>query len=328
MPTGREIRPSDADARTARTQGAPLSREADVSTELGPISLASPLVAASGTVGSVVDFVEVTDFSAYGAAVAKSVSGEPWPGRPSPRLAPAGTGMLNGIGIQNPGITRWLEEVAPRFPEVSTQVWGSAVGRTPGEFAEVARQMALGGLPAIEVNLSCPNLDGHLFALDPKSTTEVIGEVRSAVRTPIGAKLSPNSEDIVAVAEAAMNGGADWVTLTNTAWGTAIDLDTRRPALSGGIGGYSGPPLKPIALRCVVEVHRALPELPILGCGGVRHGDDVVEYLLAGASAVGVGTAHFESPRIGRKIVGQLRKRLNRMGVSSVRELIGGMRSW
>lgn len=300
----------------------------DLGTRLGPIRLTSPLVAASGTVGSVVDFAEVTDFSVYGAAVAKSVSSDPWPGRPPPRVASAGVGMLNGVGIQNPGIDEWVTEVAPRLPELPVPVWGSAVGKTVSEFAIVARNMAAAGLPAIEVNLSCPNLDGHLFALDPVATKEVMREVRDAVSIPIGAKLSPNSEDISRSAAAAQEGGADWVTLTNTVWGSSIDLDSRRPLLSGGIGGYSGPPLKPIALRCVIEVHRAHPTLPILGCGGVRHGDDVVEFLLAGASAVGVGTAHFESPRIGSRIIRQLRRRLKKMGVTSVSELVGGVRPW
>jgi len=295
---------------------------------LGTIELATPLVAASGTVGSVIEFGEVTDFSRYGAAIAKSVSATPWPGRPAPRVGGAGAGMLNGIGIQNPGIDAWLAEIAPHFGSVPTPVWGSAVGRNVAEFVEVATKMADAAIPVIEVNLSCPNLEGHLFALDPAASAEVIGAIRSAVTVPIGAKLSPNSEDIAAVAGAVAEAGADFVTLTNTVWGARIDLESRRPVLSGTIGGYSGPPLKPISLRCVIEVHRALPELPILGCGGVRHGDDVVEYLLAGASAVAIGTAHFESPRVAGRILRQLRHRLRQWGDPAIDELIGGMRPW
>lgn len=299
-----------------------------LTTRLGAIELTTPLVAASGTVGSVVEFLEVTDFSRYGAAIAKSVSATPWPGRPAPRLGGAGAGMLNGIGIQNPGIDAWLAEVAPHFPSLPAPVWGSAVGRTVDEFVEVAAKMAAGSIPVVEVNLSCPNLDGHLFALDPRASAEVIGAIRSAVTVPIGAKLSPNSQDITSVAGAVAEAGADFVTLTNTAWGARIDLDSRRPVLSGTVGGYSGPPLKPISLRCVIEVHRTLPELPILGCGGVRHGDDVLEYLLAGASAVAIGTAHFESPRVAARILRQLRRRLHRLGDPPIRELVGGMRAW
>jgi dihydroorotate dehydrogenase (NAD+) catalytic subunit len=207
-------------------------------------------------------------------------------------------------------------------------VWGSAVGRNVDEFVEVASKMADGAIPVIEVNLSCPNLEGHLFALDPSSSGEVIRAIRSAVTIPIGAKLSPNSEDIAAVAGAVAEAGADFVTLTNTVWGARIDLESRRPVLSGTIGGYSGPPLKPLSLRCVIEVHRALPDLPILGCGGVRHGDDVVEYLLAGASAVAIGTAHFESPRVAGRILRQVRRRLRQWGDPAIDELIGGMRPW
>jgi dihydroorotate dehydrogenase (NAD+) catalytic subunit len=300
----------------------------DLNVSLGPVELATPLVAASGTVGSVVDFNEVVDFSRYGAAVAKSVSETPWEGRPAPRVAPAGVGMLNGIGIQNPGIDAWLGEIVPRMAAVPTRVWGSAVGRTADEFGRVAGKMEVGGIGAIEVNLSCPNLDGHLFALDPERSAAVVREVRRTVDVPIGAKLSPNAPAIVDVATAVAEAGADWVVLTNTALGASIDLDTRRPVLSGTIGGYSGPPLKPLSLRCVIEVHRSLPALPILGLGGVATGDDVVEYTLAGASAVGVGTAHFAVPRIARRILREVERRLKRMGVSRLRDLVGGMREW
>lgn len=281
---------------------------------------------AAGTVGSVVDFVDVTDFSVYGAAVAKSVSREPWPGRPAPRVAPAGVGMLNGIGIQNPGIDAFVEKVTPRIPEVPAPVWGSAVGNSPAEFAEVAARYEAAGLPVVEINLSCPNLeDGRMFALDPGATAEVVAAVREAVAVPIGAKLSPNSEDIVSVAEAAAGAGADWVVLTNTAWGAGIDIRTRKPRLSGVIGGYSGVPIKPLAMRCVIEVHRALPDLPILGCGGVATGEDVIEYLLAGASAVGIGTIHFAEPRAARRIMRETERTLRRLGVDRVSELTGAM---
>ncbi len=300
----------------------------DLRMQLGPVPLTSPLVAASGTVGSVVDFVDVTDFSMYGAAVAKSVSATPWEGRPAPRIAPAGVGMLNGIGIQNPGVDAWLSAVGSDLARVPTQVWGSAVGASVGEFVTVAAAMSRAGVPVIEINLSCPNLDGHLFALDPSRSAEVIGAVREAVDVPIGAKLSPNSEDIVSVAAAAMDAGADFLVLTNTVWGARIDLATRRPALSGTIGGYSGPPLKPIALRCVMEVARAMPGTPILGLGGISTGDDVIEYVIAGASAAGVGTAHFAEPRVARRILRGVRRRLKQMGVDRLADLVGTMEPW
>lgn len=306
-----------------------MTQASSVTTKLGGYELRTPLVASCGTVGSVVDFAGVADLSVYGAAVAKSVSGTPWKGRPVPRLAPAGEGMLNGIGIQNPGVDAWAAEVGPHLAEVATDVWGSAVGNTVEEFATVASGLAAAGVDAIEVNLSCPNLEGGgMFALQAEASAEVIAAVREAVALPIGAKLSPNSEDVVTVAEAVSEAGADWVVLGNTVWGAGIDIETRKPLLSGGIGGYSGRPIKPIALRCVWEVSRARPDIPILGTGGVATGDDVIEFLLAGASAVGIGTAHFASPRIGGRILGQLERYLVRHDLQSVTELIGAVEEW
>ena len=295
----------------------------DLSTRLGPLSLRTPLVAASGTVGSVVEVDGVADLTAYGAAVAKSVSPEPWSGRPAPRVAPAGIGMLNGIGIQNPGIEAWRREHESKLKGLRVPVWGSAVGHTAEDFVRVAEGLAAAGVEAIEINLSCPNLDGHLIALDPALSAKVTSAVKSSVDLPVGAKLSPNSIDIAAVALACVEAGADWVVLTNTVWGAGIDVGTRRPVLSGVIGGYSGPPLKPISLRCVIEVHRALPDLPIVGCGGVAAGTDVIEYLLAGASAVGLGTVHFAEPRAGRRILHEVERLCRRLGVSRIEELVG-----
>ena len=306
-----------------------MSEAAKLATRLGDYELSSLLVASCGTVGSVVDFAGVADLAVYGAAVAKSVSGTPWPGRQPPRLAPAGQGMLNGIGIQNPGVDEWTAQVGPELPGLGTDVWGSAVGNSVEEFAKVAGVLATTAVTAIEINLSCPNLeDGRMFALDATAAAEVVTAVRAVTNLPLGAKLSPNSEDIVVVASAVAGAGADWVVLGNTVWGAGFDVETRRPLLSGVVGGYSGAPIKPIALRCVWQVHEALPQLPIVGSGGVRTGVDAVEFLLAGASAVGVGTAHFANPRAGTKIVAQLRKYLRRHGLGSVTELIGAARPW
>lgn len=299
----------------------------DVTTSLGGHPLRTPLIAASGTVGSVVELARTGAFAAYGAAVAKSVSVEPWEGRPPPRLAPAGEGMLNAIGIQNPGIEAWARDVAPRLATVGVQVWGSAVGHHPVDFAAVAAGLEAAGVAAVEINLSCPNLDGDtMFALDPGAAAKVVSEVRQAVGLPVGAKLSPNAADVVAVAAAVGESGADWVVLTNTVWGAAIDIEARAPVLSSGVGGYSGAPVKPIALRCVLDVAGALPGLPIVGCGGVRSGADVVEYLMAGASAVAIGTAHFAEPRVGRRVLRELVSWCELHGVAAVGELVGAVR--
>ncbi len=296
---------------------------------LGPLTMRSPLVAASGTVGSVVEWSGFGTAAYYGAAVAKSVSGDPWPGRKAPRLGPAGTGMLNSIGIQNPGIEAFVEAIGPELAGCGVPVWGSAVGKDAEEFAGVAKGLESAGVAAIEVNLSCPNLEGgSMFALDADASARVVETVRRAVAIPVGAKLSPNAPDIVSIAGVVADAGADWVVLTNTIWGMGIDIETARPTLSAGVGGYSGAPLKPIALRCVWEVHRALPQLPIVGCGGVRSGADVVEYLMAGATAVAAGTIHFAEPKAGRRIHRELDRWCRRHRVARVAGLIGGARPW
>jgi dihydroorotate dehydrogenase (NAD+) catalytic subunit len=301
----------------------------DHSVTLGPVDLRTPLVAASGTVGSVVDFAQVGALEAYGAAVAKSVSDEPWAGRPAPRMAPTEVGMLNGIGIQNPGIEAWADEVGPALNRLGVPVWGSAVGHRPDAFAAVAKGLEHAGVAAVEVNLSCPNLDdGRMFALDPRAAAAVIESVRGATSIPVGAKLSPNAEDIVAVAEAVADAGADWVVLANTVWGFGIDIESRRPLLTGHVGGYSGPAIKPIALRCVWEVSRGLPDLPIVGCGGVQTGADVIEFLMAGARAVALGTVHFADPRAGRRILAEVDEWCAANGIGDVAELTGSAEPW
>jgi dihydroorotate dehydrogenase (NAD+) catalytic subunit len=299
-----------------------------LTTTVGPATLRSPLVAAAGTVGSVVDFAAVGALENYGAAVAKSVSAVPWQGNPAPRIGSSGAGMLNAIGIQNPGIDVWIKEVGPRLATVPVPVWGSAVGGSPEEYAVVAEGLARAGVTAVEVNLSCPNIeDGTMFALDPAAAAAVVDAVRRAIDLPVGAKLSPNSEDIIAVAGSVTAAGADWLVLTNTALGFGIDVTTRRPTLTRGVGGYSGPPLKALAMRCVWQVHQAMPDVPIVGCGGVATAEDVVEYLLAGAAAVAIGTAHFASPRVGATIRRDLERYLRRHR-TSVAELSGGGIPW
>lgn len=286
---------------------------------VGPLELVTPLVAASGTVGAVWEWAEVAPLAPWGAAVAKSVSPEPWPGRRPPRLAPTRVGMLNGIGIQNPGIEAWVADNAPRIQELEIDVWGSAVAGSPDGYARVAERLADAGVTAVEINLSCPNLDdGVMFSFDPGASAAVVDAVRRATTVPIGAKLSPDSPDVVATASACAQAGVDFVVLTNTAAGLGISLQTRMPVLSGGPGGYSGPGLKPISLRCVYEVHRALPELPIVGCGGVVTGEDVAEYLIAGASAVEVGTLLLSEPAAGSRVLSELLHVLDRLGMAGV----------
>jgi dihydroorotate dehydrogenase (NAD+) catalytic subunit len=237
--------------------------------------------------------------------------------------------MLNSIGIQNPGVEAWLAEVAPSLRTLNVDVWASAVGHTVDEFAEVAD--ALDGeesVKAIEVNLACPNLEHEMFALNRDASAKVISEVRATTDKPIGAKLSPNSEDIVSVAAAVAEAGADWVVLTNTAWGFGLDLESRKPLLTGGVGGYSGPGLKPIALRCVWQVHQAMPELAIVGCGGVSNGSDVIEFIMAGASAVAIGSIHFAEPKAATRIAKETKRWLQKHGETDIRSVVGTAEPW
>ncbi|MGD2102015.1 MAG: dihydroorotate dehydrogenase [Acidimicrobiia bacterium] len=298
-------------------------------TQLGPLELRSPLIAASGTVGSVWEWADVADVEVYGAAVAKSVSPLPWEGRPAPRVAPTEAGMLNGIGIQNPGIERWVEEMTPRIERLGVPVWGSSVAHEAEGFAKVSHALEAAGVEAIEVNLSCPNLDdGIMFSFDERLAGEVVSAVRDTVSLPIGAKLSPNTPELVPVASATRDAGADFIILTNTAFGYGVDIDTERPLLSGGVGGYSGVGLKPISIRCVREVSAALPDYPVVGCGGVFTGRDVLEYMMAGASAVEAGTVHLAEPRAGVRIVREMRSEMNRLGFSEVGEVVGRLGTW
>lgn len=293
-----------------------------LSARIGPIELRTPLVAASGTVGAVWEWAEVAPTAPYGAAVAKSVAPEPWEGRPPPRLAPTRVGMLNGIGIQNPGIEAWAAENGPRIRNLDVDVWGSAVGESAEGFARVAKGLEDAGVAVIEVNLSCPNLDGGvMFSFDPEAAAGVVDAVRRSTSLPIGAKLSPDSPDIVASAAACTEAGADFAVLTNTALGFGMSLEKRLPLLSGGTGGYSGPGLKPISLRCVYQVHRALPRLPIVGCGGVMTGRDVAEYLMAGASAVEMGTLLLADPSAGGRVIAELVEVMDRLGCREPAEL-------
>jgi dihydroorotate dehydrogenase (NAD+) catalytic subunit len=298
-------------------------------TSLGGLDLRTPLVAASGTVGGVWEWAEIADVSRYGAAVAKSVSPTPWEGRPAPRLAPTEVGMLNGIGIQNPGIEKWTQIMKPHIAVSAVPVWGSAVAGDADGFALVAKDLDSAGVAAVEVNLSCPNLeDGEMFSFSVSRSRQVIESVSAAVGIPVGAKLSPNTPDIVGVAAACAEAGADFLVLTNTTFGFGLSLSDRKPLLSGGVGGYSGPGLKPISLRCVYEVSRALPGFPIVGCGGVVHGRDVIEYLIAGASAVEAGTIHFAEPRAGSRMIRDLEREMRRLGVESIDELVGTVGEW
>ncbi len=302
----------------------------DLTTTLGPLVLPNPIVAASGTYGHSDEVARLGDPSAIGAVTAKSLSPFPWEGNPAPRVVEATAGMLNSVGLQNPGVDAWVEHDLPPLLARGARVIASIWGRTVDDFAKAAAALAPAAdrLVALEVNVSCPNLEdrGHMFAHDAGATTAAVGAAVAEVGAlPVFAKLSPNVTDLRPFAAAAVDAGATGLTLVNTLLGLAIDAEQRRPRLGAGGGGLSGPAIKPVALRAVWEMARALPGVPIIGTGGVASGVDAVEMLLAGASAVGVGTATFHDPRAPERIVAELIRWCRRHRVKRVSDLVGSL---
>jgi len=301
-------------------------RVTDLSARVGSVVLPNPVMTASGTAGHGTELAAYLDLGGLGAVVVKSLAAFPWAGNPAPRLHPAGEGMLNSVGLQGPGVEAWLADVLPALLATGARVVASIWGRTVEEFAAAAAALAAApaGVVAVEVNVSCPNLEDRrrMFAHSPSATRDALAATAACGR-PRWAKLSPNAADLAEVAAAAREGGAEAVTLVNTLLGMAIDPDTRRPRLGGGGGGLSGPPLRPVALRAVWDVHAALPDLPIVGVGGVARAEHAVELLLAGASAVQVGTATFADPRAPAAVLDGLRHWCATRGVTHLGELVG-----
>jgi len=293
---------------------------------VGPTLLPNPVMTASGTAGHGAELSAYFDLARLGAMVVKSLSAEPWPGNPAPRLLPLRAGMLNSVGLQNPGIDSWLRLDLPQLARAGARVVVSVWGRSPADFADVGRRLAAGlaaapagAVVAVEANISCPNIEDRqrMFAHSPEGTAAAVGALadglsagagpRSGGPPPVWAKLSPNVTDIVAIAQSALASGATALTLVNTLMGLALDPATGAPRLGGGGGGLSGPALHPVAVRAVYECRRALPAVPIVGVGGVSTGLDAAEFLAAGANAVQVGTATFVDPRAPLRVLEELR---------------------
>jgi len=299
----------------------------DLSVAVGTVRLANPVMTASGTAGHGDELARYVDLSRLGAVVVKSLSAEPWPGNPPPRLHETPAGMLNSVGLQGPGVRAWLSDELPAVLATGARVVASIWGTDVDGYARAAELLADAppAVVAVEVNLSCPNHHARdeIFAHSPAATAAAVAASRACGR-PLWAKLSPNVADLVPIAAAAAEAGAEAVTLVNTVLGMAIDPETRRPCFARGVGGLSGPAIHPIAVRAVYDVHRALPDLPIVGVGGVARGVHAVELLLAGASAVQVGTATFADPRAVERVRRELAAWCRSHGVTAVRELIGG----
>lgn len=297
---------------------------ADLSVHVGALALRNPVMPASGCFA--IEYSEALDFGRLGALVIKSVSPACRAGNPTPRVAETRGGMLNSIGIPSKGLAHYRSEVLPAYTGHDTPVVVSISADTVDEFAQAVAEMSLPEVAAIEANISCPNLeaDGMAFAMTPETTYQVVSAIRRRTRHPFWAKLTPNASQIAAVAKAAEEAGADALVMGNTVLGMAIDVRTRKPRLGNVMGGLSGPAIKPIALRMVHQCHRAV-RIPIIGCGGIASAEDALEFMLAGASAVQVGTASFLDPGAMQKIIDGLAAYCADTGVERLCELTGAV---
>jgi len=296
----------------------------DLSVSLGRLQLANPILVASGTFGYAREMAGVVDFAQLGGIVPKTVTRQPRAGNKPPRTIETASGMLNAIGLDNDGLDYFLEHHLPYLTTLKTAIVLNIAGKTESEFIEMATQVAgVTGLAALELNLSCPNVSGGVdFAIDPTVTRRVVAGVRRVCPLPILAKLTPNVTNVVPIAQAAMEGGADALSLVNTFVGIAVDWKRRRPILGNATGGLSGPAIKPLALRIVWQVARQV-HCPIIGIGGIAGIDDAMEFLVAGASAVQLGTVNFYDPTASVRVVEQLPQALAQLGSDSVRAIVG-----
>jgi len=303
----------------------------DLSVTIAGLRLKNPILTASGTFGYGLEFMPYGDLKALGGIVVKGLSWEPREGNPMPRIAETPCGMLNAIGLQNIGAREFVEKKLPHLPWAEVPVIANLYACDAEEFARLAEYLAAQeGVAALEVNISCPNVraGGVLFGQDPVQTAQVTRAVKARSGTkPVIVKLSPNVTDITAIAKAAADAGADALALINTLTGMAVDIRTRRPRLANVVGGLSGPAVKPVALRCVHQVCRAV-DLPVLGMGGISSAEDVLEFILVGASAVQVGTANFLRPDMSFRIAAQLPTLLHELNVSSWEEFRGALQTW
>jgi dihydroorotate dehydrogenase (NAD+) catalytic subunit len=298
----------------------------DLSITLGRLRLANPILVASGTFGYAREMAGVVDFARLGGIIPKTVTRQPRAGNPPPRTVETPSGMLNAIGLDNDGIEHFIHHHLPYLRTLPTAIVANIAGKNEQEFIDMAR-MLVGetGIAALELNLSCPNVAGGVdFATDPQVTARVVRGVREVCPFPVIAKLTPNVTDVALIARAAADGGADAVSLVNTFVGMAIDWRRRRAILGNRTGGLSGPAIKPLALRMVWHVAQKV-HVPIIGIGGIATLDDVMEFLVAGASAVQLGTVNFYDPTASVRIVEGLRGALAELGVGSVREAVGSL---
>jgi dihydroorotate dehydrogenase (NAD+) catalytic subunit len=300
----------------------------DMTTDLAGVDLPSPVLTASGCAAAGRELDQFFDITEIGAVVTKSIMLAPRSGRPTPRMAETPSGMLNSIGLQGPGIEAFIDKDLAWLQERGARAMVSIAGGSVDEYTKLAAKLRhVGEITAIEVNISCPNVEsrGQVFACDAVAAAEVVAAVRrnTAPGVPVFAKLSPDVTDIVAIARSVVDAGADGLSMINTTLGMVIDTDTMRPALAGVTGGLSGPAIRPIAVRCVYQVHAAMPEVPILGMGGIRTGLDALQFVLAGASAVSVGTVTFHDPSAPVRVARELAVALAERGFDTLQDAVG-----
>lgn len=291
---------------------------------LAGVELKNPVMTASGTFGSGAEYSEFVDLNQLGAVVTKGVANVPWPGNPTPRIAEVYGGMLNAIGLQNPGMEMFCKRDLPFLKQFDTKVIVNVCGKSTQDYCEVVERLADEPVDLLEINISCPNVKegGIAFGQDPKAVEAITREIKKYAKQPVIMKLSPNVTDITEMARAAESGGADVLSLINTLTGMKIDINRRTFALANKTGGMSGPAVKPIAVRMVYQVAHAV-QIPIIGMGGISNGEDALEFLMAGATAVSIGTANFVNPYATVETVHGIEEYMRKNQISDIHELIG-----
>ncbi len=300
----------------------------DISTKVNlcGVELKNPVMVASGTFGSGAEYSEFVDLNRLGAVVTKGVANIPWPGNPTPRVAEVYGGMLNAVGLQNPGIDVFCERDIPFLKNYDTKIIVNVCGKSTSDYLEVVERLADEPIDMMEINISCPNVKegGIAFGQDPKLVEQITSDIKKIAKQPVIMKLSPNVTDITEMARAAEAGGADCLSLINTLTGMKIDIDRRTFVLANKTGGMSGPAIHPIAVRMVYQTAQAV-KLPLIGMGGIATAEDAIEMILAGATAVSVGTANFVDPCTTIKVVEGIERYMRKYGVKDINELVGAV---
>ena len=294
---------------------------------LAGVELKNPVMTASGTFGSGAEYGEMVDLNGLGAVVTKGVANVPWPGNPTPRIAETYGGMINAIGLQNPGIDVFAKRDIPFLKQYDTKIIVNVCGRTTEDYVEVVERLGDEPVDMLESNISCPNVKegGIAFGQDPKAVEAITREVKKHAKQPVIMKLSPNVTDITVMAKAAEAGGADVISLINTLTGMKIDINRRTFAVANKTGGLSGPAVKPVAVRMVYQAANAV-KIPIIGMGGIMNAEDALEFILAGATAVSVGTANFHNPYATAEVVSGIESYMKKYNVEDINDLVGAVR--